>query len=263
MIDAGIVRSLVSTVVVWTVVGTVARGQTLPPRDDETNRPDDSQTASIDTLEAFPIEVSAVTAIIDRPLLVMRPSRLRLERSLRGFGQLGSVRFAASESFRAVTGSSQGLLWGGGVQFALANGLFFQGSYERFHTVGERVLVFENQAFGLGVEDTVTVAPVQVTAGYRRALNRRVVAYVGGGPGWYRFTETSEFAVQGEDVQETVLGYHVLGGLEYPVGSLVWLGGEAQWAAATGGLGAGGVSDVFDETDLGGFTVRFKLSVGR
>jgi hypothetical protein len=43
----------------------------------------------------------------------------------------------------------------------------------------------------------------------------------------------------------------------------MWLAGEVQWASVPDGLSEAGVGAVFDETDLGATTFRFKLIIGR
>ena len=185
-----------------------------------------------------------------------------LATSVRGFGQIGAIRFTAADSFDAVTGNSWGLMWGGGAQMAFSTGLFFQGSYERYETTGQRVFVFEDQIFDLGIENKVTVTPIQFTVGYRQPSTDRIVGYIGGGIGWHRLEEVAEFSDPADNVDESKIGYHVLGGMEYPLTRWLWIGGEGQWAYVPDVLGDDGVSALFNEDDLGGFTLRFKLTVG-
>ena len=182
--------------------------------------------------------------------------------SVRGFGQVGGIRFTASDSFDAITGSEWGVMYGGGAQVGLSNGLFFQGSYERFEATGQRVFVFENEIFELGIDNTVTVTPIQFTVGYRQVADSKYVGYVGAGAGQVRLEERAAFSDPSEDVDETSVSYHVLGGVEYPLARWLWVGGEGQWSFVPDALGEDGVSQLFDETDLGGFTLRFKVSVG-
>ena len=185
-----------------------------------------------------------------------------LNTSLRGFGQFGAIRFTAADSFDAVTGSSWGAMWGGGAQMAFSNGLFFQGSYERYESTGQRVFVFEDQIFDLGIENKVTVTPIQVTVGYRQPTADRIVGYIGAGIGWHRLQEEAQFSDPADNVDESKVGYHILGGMEYPVTRWLWVGGEGQWAYVPDVLGNDGISAAFGEDDLGGFTLRFKLTVG-
>ena len=198
------------------------------------------------------------------------PARRFEERtSVRGFAQVGLIRFTASDSFETVTGSEYGIMYGGGAQVALRNGLFVQGSIERYEDDGQRVFVFRNdtgedEIFPLDIRNTITVTPIQATAGYRQVAPSGLAGYAGAGAGVHLYKEESEFASPGDNIDETFTSYHILGGAEWPVWSWLWIGGEGQWTWVPNSIGEAGVSAAgfFDEDDLGGFTLRFKLSVG-
>ena len=194
-----------------------------------------------------------------------RPAPVQPSTAVRGFGDIGMFTFAASESFDAVLGASNGALFGGGGEVVLRQGIFAQVRVSRFRKDGERVFVFENQIFPLGIDTTVRVTPVEISGGYRFARTSRVVPYVGAGLGWHRYDETSEFADDDENVNETYRGYHLLGGAEVRLARWVGVGGEIQWTTVPDALGqdANGVSAAFDETNLGGIGVRVKFVVGR
>lgn len=198
--------------------------------------------------------------------------------SVRGFVQASHLRFAASRSIEAITGSPAGAAWGGGGQVGFGR-LFVQGSVERYAADGSRVFVLGDQVFDLGIPNRITITPVQLTAGYRTGA--RIAAYGGGGIGAYRFAESAPHGPRagaesapdgavvpplgpphGDDVRETHRSWHVLGGVETPLLSWLWVGGEGQWTWVPGALGEAGVSGAFDETDLGGLTLRVKLSMG-
>ena len=188
--------------------------------------------------------------------------QIPLRTSIRGFAQFGGIRFTANDSFDAVTGSAWGIMYGGGVQVGFSSGLFFQGSYERYEETGQRVLVADNQIFELGIDNVVTVTPIQAVVGYRQPASEKTVGYLGVGAGWYRFQEEAAFADAGDNVDETKPGLVVLGGIEFAVTPWFWVGGEGQWAYVPKILGKDGISEAFEEDDLGGFTIRLKLSVG-
>lgn len=90
-----------------------------------------------------------------------------------------------------------------------------------------------------------------------------VKPYVGGGIGIVKYKETSEFAGAGDNVDDSFTSYHALGGLEIPLWK--WLGAavEANYRWVPDALGKGGASQEFGEEDLGGPSVRFKLTIGR
>lgn len=184
--------------------------------------------------------------------------------TVRGFGDIGLTRFSAEKSFMAILGTSSGRLFGGGVEVDLGSGVFVAARASRFRQDGHRVFVFQDKVFNLAVPATVTVTPVQIDAGYRFSRQFGVVPYAGGGIGWHRYQETSNFASADENVATTARGYHLLGGAEARVTRLVSAAVEGQWATVPKALGAdsGSVSAAFDEHDLGGSTVRVKVIVG-
>jgi len=188
--------------------------------------------------------------------------QVELRTSIRGFAQIGGVRFTANDSFDAVTGSAWGIMYGGGAQVGFSSGLFFQGSYERYEETGQRVLVADDQIFELGIDNVVTFTPIQAVVGYRQPGGKKTVGYVGAGAGWYRFQEEAAFSEPGDNVDETKPGFVVLGGVEYAVTPWFWVGGEGQWTYIPKILGKDGISEAFEEDDLGGFTIRLKLSFG-
>lgn len=185
--------------------------------------------------------------------------------SVRGFADAGIFNFAAQQSFETVLGSRSGPLFGGGGELVLAQGLFAGVRISRFQKDGERVFVFDDETFGLGIDTTVRITPIEVTGGYRFSLGRRVHPYVGGGIGWHRYEETSDFAEDDENVDETHRGYHLLGGAELRLARWFGVGGEVQLTTVPDALGQdpNGVSAAFDETDLGGLAFRVKFVVGR
>jgi hypothetical protein len=181
--------------------------------------------------------------------------------AVRGFGQFGYTSFAAADSFSAVLGDSGGLMLGAGAEVRFAGGLFVSGAFERFNKVGQRAFVFDGEVYQLGITNTVTVAPLTVSAGWRFEKSF-LTPYGGGGFGRVGYKEFSDFAEDDENVDETYSSYHVLGGVELRNG---WVATafEAQYTQVPDALGAGGVSAAFHEDNLGGFTMRVKVLVGR
>ena len=183
--------------------------------------------------------------------------------SVRGFFQAGVHRFLAVDSFEAVRGRSFGALYGGGGQLGWGN-LFVQASVGRYQETGQRVAVVNAQLFRLQTPDTVTVTPIQGTIGYRqRAAAGRLVSYVGAGVGVLLYKKEIPAALASDQISEKHLSYHILGGVELPLLSWLWLGGEGQWTGVPDAIGNQGISSTFTEDDLGGFTVRVEVSMGR
>lgn len=192
----------------------------------------------------------------------MAPSAPGGEFMIRAFGQFGGTLFTAQDSFEAILESPFGTVVGGGAQVVFRQGLFVQASVERFSEDGLRVIASGDQLFTTTIPNTVTITPVVVTVGYRQPTNNRFVGFAGGGVGWHVLEEESPALANGS-VREGHVGYHVAGGVEYRVARFLWLAGEVQWAAVPDGLGETGIGAVFDETELGGTTFRFKVIIGR
>ena len=178
--------------------------------------------------------------------------------SIRATAAVGATAFAASQSFEAVLGSGTGVVYGGGVEMRLPYRLYAGVQVTRFRAQGERVFVFGGETFPLGIPTTVTIMPVEVTAGYRFVNPRtRFTPYVGGGAGLYRHAE--------DDVSERHRSLHVLGGTEFRIARWLHVAGEAQWTTVPDALGQdpNSVSAEFGESDLGGTTFRIKIVIGR
>lgn len=184
---------------------------------------------------------------------------------IKGYGLFGNMAFTASESFEAVLGDSNGRILGGGAEVGLPwGGLYLGVGGWQFKEEGERVFVSGGTVFPLGIPTTIEVTPIEVTAGWRfKNLSRRFVPYVGAGWSSYRYRETSDFAEPAENVEERFNGFHLLAGGELRLGRWIGVGGEVAWSRVADALGDSGVSAEFDETDLGGTSIRFKLSIGR
>jgi opacity protein-like surface antigen len=185
---------------------------------------------------------------------------------VRGFADFGGLAFSAADSFEAVFGTRTGTLFGGGGEVVLPQRIFVGVRASRVEKTGERVFVFDDEVFPLGIATTVRVTPVEISGGYRfRGIGDRVIPYVGGGLGWHRYEETSDFADDDENVKETHQGYHLLGGAEFRLARWFGVGGEVQWTTVPDGLGSdpNGVAAAFDETDLGGVAFRIKFVIGQ
>ena len=182
---------------------------------------------------------------------------------LRGFGDVGATTFTAEQSFDAILGSKSGAVFGGGVE-AVERQVFLNVRASRFRKTGHRVFLFEGEQFDLGIPTTITVTPVELTGGYRFPFWTRLVPYAGLGVGWHMFTETSDFATSNENVEDRFTGFHVLGGAEVRLARWIGLAGELQWATVPDAIGddPNSVSHEFNESDLGGTTVRVKIVVG-
>lgn len=184
-----------------------------------------------------------------------------------GYAMFGNINFTAADSFDAITGSPSGLMFGGGARIGLPiGGLFLDVGAWRYQADGERVFVADNdEVFKLGIPVTISVTPIELSAGWRLRIRSapKLVPYAAGGFTLLQYRETSAFAEEDENVDETFNGYHVLGGVEYKLARWFGLAGEASWSTVPNAIGESGVSKAFDETDLGGTTFRVKITIGR
>ncbi len=183
-----------------------------------------------------------------------------------GYAMFGNISFTAVESFDAILGASSGPIFGGGARIGLPlGGLFLDVGAWRYRGEGERVFVDEGEIFPLGIPVEITVTPIELSAGWRFRIRKapKFSPYVAGGLTILNYQETSEFATGSEDADDSFNGYHVIGGAEYKITRWLGLGGEASWSTVPDAIGESGVSEAFNETDLGGTTFRVKVTIGR
>lgn len=183
--------------------------------------------------------------------------------ALRGFGQVGLIGFTARQSFEAVLGEAYGPTLGGGVQLRFRPGLYVQGSIERFRKTGQRVFVFEDTTFPLGIPNTITIQPITVTTGYRFPVRGSILPYIGGGIGTYLLKEASPYDEPDERVDERHASYQAHGGVEFRAHRWLAPAVEAQYTTVPDALGTNGASAAFEEHDLGGWQVQVKVLIGR
>jgi len=181
------------------------------------------------------------------------------------FGHFDWQAMAARDAFEAVTGKSTLRGQGGGAEAQrLWRGLFARVAVSRLPETGQRVFVFENEVFPLGIPLDVTLLPIEAAVGWRFAPlgSRGIVPYLGGGALFLKYKESSEADTSGEGINETYKGFVVFGGLEVPVWRSLSAGGEVGWRKAEV-KSPGGALDAFGEKDLGGVTMRVMLSISR
>lgn len=186
------------------------------------------------------------------------------------FGVVGFQSFTAADSFSAVLDTSSGGAFGGGGGLLFGRNLFVDVSVTRFSADGSRVFVTDGgEVIDLGIATQVDVTPIDVSVGWRFAGAPKVgptgkprfrpVPFAGGGFGFQQYRETSEFADSGDDVSESHGSYHVLGGVELPFSRRLGVTADVLYRWVPDAIGTAGVSEYYDETDLGGAQVRLKV----
>lgn len=183
--------------------------------------------------------------------------------AVRGFADASVEMFHALESFQAVFKKNTAQRFGGGVAVTLPRGLFADVRVSRLTMTGERAFLFDGQLYPLGLADTLTVIPIQVTGGLRGARRgARAVPYIGAGFGWYRASERSALSGADEVAEQAAGGYHVLGGADVRLWRLFGVGAEVEWSHVPDGLAGSGIASSLKDTNLGGVSVRVRLLAG-
>jgi hypothetical protein len=185
---------------------------------------------------------------------------------VRGYFLVDSNSLAASETFDATMGTSKFTAKGvGGEVLDIFSGVFARLAFSSMKEVGTRVVVIDGTVVPLDIPLTVEMKPLEIAAGWRVPLRKapRVTPY--GGAGFLRlaYKETSDFADDDENSDESFTGFVAFGGVEVVVWKWVVAGAEVQYRSISDALGTGGVSQTFNETNLGGTTFRFLVGVRR
>jgi opacity protein-like surface antigen len=204
--------------------------------------------------------VNTAAQVTPRPPAPSRPVEIG------GYAMLGLMNFTAADTFDVGAGSPYGSIFGGGARVGLPlGGLFINVGAWQFRDRGQRVFVFEGEEFPLGIPLNITITPLEIGGGWQFRFRRapQVRPYVTGGFTSYGYKETSEFATDAENVDERFTGYHLAGGVDFPVQQWIGVGWELNWTTVPDAIGGGGLSAEFDETNLGGVAFRFKITIGR
>ncbi len=177
--------------------------------------------------------------------------------------QGGYFAMSATKSAQAVfDGSSGGATFGGAVRYVIRKGFYIEAGARTFSKSGQRVFVASpsGPVAKLGFPLDVRITPIFATVGYRLFEGRAFVPYLGAGAGVTRYRETSDVTGDIREESRGKASYHVALGLEYGAG-ILRVAAEGVYASVPDGLGVGGVSKVYNEKDLGGFSVLGKLVV--
>ena len=183
-----------------------------------------------------------------------------------GYAMVGQFTFAAGDSFDTILGTHSGTILGGGATVGLPwGGLFVDIGAWQFAADGERALILDGQVYPLGIPVEVSVVPLEISAGWKFRLRRlpKLMPYAAGGYTSMGYKETSSFSGAGEDVDERFGGYHLRGGAEFKVTRWLGVAGEVAWTTVPDAIGEGGVSKAFNEDNLGGTSLRARITVGR
>jgi opacity protein-like surface antigen len=196
-------------------------------------------------------------------VLVASDARAQANLGFRGYVTFGPTILSADESFEAVAGKSSqtGIGFGGSID-RIWKDLFVDVGISRLKIDGQRVFVFDGTVFPLDIPLTIEMRPIDVIVGWRHTAGRWS-PYGGGGISMMNYTESSPFAESGDDVSANEMGLGLLGGLDFSATPWLGVGAEVRFRRITRVLGVGGVSQEFNEDQLGGLSFAVRLSVGR
>jgi len=174
--------------------------------------------------------------------------------------QGGYFAISAAESAKAVLGSSSFGTFGGGLAYTFAKGFYFHAGVRVASKDGERVFVADpgGEVFKLGHPLSFRLVPLEFTLGYRFGRVGPFTPYLGVGGGVTSVKEESTVAGLTETESQSKGSGHVRAGLEYGRSALRFAV-EAQWSSVPDAIGVGGVSKIYGESNVGGFTVLGKL----
>jgi outer membrane protein W len=167
----------------------------------------------------------------------------------------------ASNSAKATFGESGGFAGGLAFEYGLSETMFLRAGGRYFAKSGERVFVDEttDEVFSLGHPVDVKVIPLYALFGYRFLEGARLRPYIAAGGGAALYDEESDVA--GEIIEFSTtkpMGMAVVGA-DYGRGSIRF-GIEAGYSIVPNTIGTGGVSEFYDEDDVGGFTAVGRIS---
>jgi hypothetical protein len=177
-------------------------------------------------------------------------------------GQVGYLGLTASDSAQAVLGSTGGLTWGAAGRYTFYKSLYANVGFRTFSASGERVFVAgaTDPVSKLGFPLSVRLTPVTFIVGYRFRDGELIVPYGGVGGSINLYSEESSVAGISYDESFSKAGFNLVGGVEIGRGRFRFAA-EAGWSTVPNAIGLGGVSEVYGEDDLGGWSVVGKVVV--
>src|SRR5262249_41960378 len=143
-------------------------------------------------------------------LTVPAPAVAQVGTNIRVYAAAGSTWLAAADSFNAVAGTNRTLNVGGGAAVTLWKGVFADVAVMRMKVDGQRVFADRGIVYPLNIRLAITMIPLDVAGGWR--LNRRISPYAAVGISHLFYSETSDFAANGENVDTGGTGPVVFAG---------------------------------------------------
>ena len=177
----------------------------------------------------------------------------------RAFAAVDAETMAAADSFKAVFGSTEMIAGGGGGEIDIWRHLFLRIAATRARRTGSRVFVDGGNVFPLNIPLTATMTPVEAGGGWRFASASRLTPYAGGALISLGYSEVSDFAQAGENVNDRYTGVGVFGGVDISIWKGLFVGAEGQYRRITVPDVQASVMHEFGERDLGGASARILI----
>jgi opacity protein-like surface antigen len=181
--------------------------------------------------------------------------------AIRLFGAIDIEQMQAKQSFSSTLGSSTLLGFGGGLEVVdMRGGLFFRAAATSMSKSGTRFAGSDP-----GAQLKVAMLPVELGVGLRfngisRAHN--ITPYVGGGVLLLHYKETTPAgSATDDDTSAWFTGYQVFGGVDLRISPVLSVAPEVQYRSVPNAIGQAGLSELFNETNLGGLTFRFAVGI--
>jgi len=173
----------------------------------------------------------------------------------------GYHSLSATESAKAVFDTSGGPTFGGGIGYRFGSGLYVEAGARTFSRSGERVFVASagSPVFKLGFPLDIKITPVFGTVGWRFMPNSLARPYVGAGGGMASFKEESTVAGELTSTSQSKAEFHGVVGVELGRGRFR-VSAEGVYSSIPNAIGISGVSKVYGENDLGGFSILARLT---
>jgi hypothetical protein len=196
---------------------------------------------------------------------VMPPSQHAI--GIRAFGAFDVDVMSASNSFKAVFGTSRFNGFGAGVDVTnIWHQVFLRVGVSHMSMAGNRAFDSNGTVTSLDVPLTATETPIEFGGGWRLRSSRGrrpMTPYGGGGLLLLKYSDVSEFALPGETTTATYKGSFVFGGVDMALSRLFVAGVEAQYrsVAVTPGNTSVLQASAFNENNLGGLTLRILFGI--
>lgn len=170
----------------------------------------------------------------------------------------------SADTEKAIFGSRFGVGAGLGLSYDRGSRWRFAVDGRRIRREGERAFAADrtSPAFSLGHPLTFTMMEGVASATYRFAALGGVSPYLAVGGGVASWKERSDIAGLIETASGASALFEARVGFERPLGA-VRLGLEGGLTLVPNAVGVGGISKVYEESDLGGVFAALKIGLGR